>query len=330
MCRRCRTTESIVLYSWDGVSDLVQDLDYVTSGHQHQHSRRQDRPHGRRLDLPARHCGRFADRGGAAGPTFGHAFRRTAPTRAPRCPPAATDLTGHDETSENLNVTWVDVIGLTPPPAPSSPFRRRPCSRPPRMRRLFLGRAGRPLSVRVVSNSPLTEVVFHYSVDGGAYADSTGVSLGNGIYETVVPGQAGNAVVSWYCTATNSAGRSVSTPVAAPRYTKGWTVATAPPVAALRKTPYLIWPGDPTTMQVLWQTLSTWPCTFEWGLDTNYTLGSVPTAEYGTDHQHTYVMTGLTPGEKYYFRVILTRPCIPARSARRRRRNHEAEVHRLW
>jgi hypothetical protein len=298
-------TESIVLYSWDGVSDLVQDLDYVTWGTST--SIRVDktgRTVGASTYLPdTAVASQIAV--AAAGPTFGHAFRRTGADEGAEVPTGGNGLTGHDETSENLNVTWVDVIGSTPPPAPSSPFPSAPvftsASHAPAVP--WVGLAV-PLSVRVVSNSPLTEVVFHYSVDGGAYADSTGVSLGNGIYETVVPGQAGNAVVSWYCTATNSAGRSVSTPVAAPRYTKGWTVATAPPVAALRKTPYLIWPGDPTTMQVLWQTLSTWPCTFEWGLDTNYTLGSVPTAEYGTDHQHTYVMTGLTPGEKYYFRVI--------------------------
>ena len=74
--------------------------------------------------------------------------------------------------------------------------------------------------------------------------------------------------------------------------------------AAIRKGPYLVYPGDPTTMQVLWQTGATEPCTIEWGTDTACTLGSVATAEFGTDHQHGFTLTDLVPDGQYFYRVV--------------------------
>ncbi len=72
-----------------------------------------------------------------------------------------------------------------------------------------------------------------------------------------------------------------------------------------RKAPYLIYNGDNTHMQVLWQLNSTENCTIEWGTDTLYSLGSAQTHEYGSDYQHTYTIENLTPATKYYYRVSL-------------------------
>jgi len=69
------------------------------------------------------------------------------------------------------------------------------------------------------------------------------------------------------------------------------------------KAPYLMFTGDNAEMKVLWQLTSTATCTIEWGLDTLYSLGNVQTSEYGSDHQHTYTITNLTPATKYYYRV---------------------------
>jgi hypothetical protein len=84
-------TESIVLYSWDGVSDLVQDLDYVTWGTST--SIRVDktgRTVGASTYLPdTAVASQIAV--AAAGPTFGHAFRRTGTDEGPR-PPRRPDL----------------------------------------------------------------------------------------------------------------------------------------------------------------------------------------------------------------------------------------------
>jgi hypothetical protein len=299
-------SESLVLYSWDGHSDLVQDLDYVMWGSST--TVRVDKS-GRTVgastylnDTPVA----LQTPAAAAGPTFGHALRRLAGfDEGTETATGGNGIGGHDETSENLSANWADVVGSTPPPAPAVRFPAAPiftaASHAPETP--WVGLAV-PLTAKVFSNSALTAVTFHYNVDGGAYADSVGVYMGNNTWTAIVPPQAGNAVVTWYCSATNAAGRTETVPVAAPRYTKGWTVATAPPVNVLRKPPYLVWLGDPTTMQVLWQTATSWPCSIQWGTDTNYTLGTEPTSEFGSDHQHQYTLTGLVPGQKYYYRVI--------------------------
>lgn len=76
--------------------------------------------------------------------------------------------------------------------------------------------------------------------------------------------------------------------------------------ATIEKGPYLIFPGDNTQMTVIWQVSSTETGTIEWGTDTSYSIGSVQTAEYGSDHQHKYTITGLTPGTKYFYRAYIS------------------------
>jgi UDP-2,3-diacylglucosamine pyrophosphatase LpxH len=72
---------------------------------------------------------------------------------------------------------------------------------------------------------------------------------------------------------------------------------------SFKKGPYLIYPGNNAQMTVLWQMSNTIGCTLAWGLDPNCTTGSTATTEYGTDHQHKYTITGLTPGTKYYYKI---------------------------
>jgi phosphodiesterase/alkaline phosphatase D-like protein len=85
-----------------------------------------------------------------------------------------------------------------------------------------------------------------------------------------------------------------------------WSFTTAGAAQAnLRKGPYLIYPGVNTQMTVLWQIDAAAGCTIAWGVDTNYSSGSANTSEYGSDHQHKYNITGLTPGTKYFYRVTV-------------------------
>jgi hypothetical protein len=72
-----------------------------------------------------------------------------------------------------------------------------------------------------------------------------------------------------------------------------------------RKTPYLIYNGNNTEMQVLWQLTSSNTCIIEWGTSTQYSLGIVQTYEYGDDHQHSHTISNLNPGTKYYYRVTV-------------------------
>ncbi len=70
-----------------------------------------------------------------------------------------------------------------------------------------------------------------------------------------------------------------------------------------RKAPHLIYNGTTNQMEVHWQLTSTQTCTIEWGTDTNYSDGSANTSEYGSSHQHKYVIGSLNPGVKYYYKV---------------------------
>jgi hypothetical protein len=76
------------------------------------------------------------------------------------------------------------------------------------------------------------------------------------------------------------------------------------PLVAFRKGPYVLFSGINTQMKVIWQLNSSITSTIRWGLDTRYLQGSATVAEYGTDHQYAYTITGLTPGTKYFYYVV--------------------------
>jgi hypothetical protein len=75
----------------------------------------------------------------------------------------------------------------------------------------------------------------------------------------------------------------------------------------IRKRPYLIYDGKPTTMTVLWQTYQT-PAnaTIEWGTTTSYGEGSFTVQENGGSsdkHQFSHTISNLHPATRYYYRV---------------------------
>ncbi|MFC2173590.1 metallophosphoesterase [Acidobacteriota bacterium] len=69
------------------------------------------------------------------------------------------------------------------------------------------------------------------------------------------------------------------------------------------KRPYLLYGGNNQEMMIRWQVDAEESCTIEWGTDGTYASGSAETIELGPDHQHEYVIRGLTPGKKYFYRV---------------------------
>ena len=78
------------------------------------------------------------------------------------------------------------------------------------------------------------------------------------------------------------------------------------------KQPYLIFEGINTQMRVIWQLEETTGCEIFWGNDNTYNLGNATTEEYGDDHQHGYIITGLTPNTKYYYKVVYDDAVIEA------------------
>jgi hypothetical protein len=73
----------------------------------------------------------------------------------------------------------------------------------------------------------------------------------------------------------------------------------------LRKGPYLLYDNNNTQMEVLWQTDATSTDLIQWGTDQTYGGGNANSVEYGSDHQHKYIITSLAPGTKYYYLVTI-------------------------
>ena len=72
---------------------------------------------------------------------------------------------------------------------------------------------------------------------------------------------------------------------------------------SFRKAPYIIFSGDRTQMDILWQLDTTAASTISWGVDTTYGWGSTQTSEYDNDHQHKFALSELIPGMRYCYRV---------------------------
>jgi Calcineurin-like phosphoesterase len=79
--------------------------------------------------------------------------------------------------------------------------------------------------------------------------------------------------------------------------------------APLRQGPQVIFSGDNTAMQVVWQLEAGLPAVLQWGPDLQYSLGVTETAETGPDHRYSYTIQHLTPGARYDYRVIAGPAC---------------------
>ena len=76
--------------------------------------------------------------------------------------------------------------------------------------------------------------------------------------------------------------------------------------AQLRKGPYLIYPNKINQMHVLYQTHNTQQCTIYYGTNPNNLNKSVITEENSSlenEHMHSYILKGLLPGTKYYYKI---------------------------
>lgn len=69
-----------------------------------------------------------------------------------------------------------------------------------------------------------------------------------------------------------------------------------------RKGPYLLYSGNNTEMTVLWQSDVSTSSQISWGTTQSYGNSQTVT-EYGTDHQFKIILSGLSPGTKYYYKV---------------------------
>jgi hypothetical protein len=74
----------------------------------------------------------------------------------------------------------------------------------------------------------------------------------------------------------------------------------------LTKGPTLILTGDNTKMRIFWQWSSNATFQMQWGTTSSYELGNIAVNPTNTTtHLYTYDISGLTPGAKYYYRVVV-------------------------
>lgn len=245
--------ESLVLYRWDGASDLVQDVDFVRWGALTTTNILFDK-----TGVTVGGSTYLADTPPASQQTistttlaFGNAYTRLSADEGTEATSGGNGLTGHNETSENFPATW-QTVAQNPPLAPATFFAAAP---------IISAHAQSPatpvigepvtVSVTVLSPTAVTGVVFRYTVDGGLQNELTGTAAGD-IWSAVIPAQGQGAVVRWHAVATNAAGGSGTYPDAAPRFTSSWTVIAPPPptITAFSVNPVAPYADLPATLSV--------------------------------------------------------------------------------
>ena len=228
--------ESLVLYRWDGSSDLVQDVDFARWGATSTTNILFDK-----TGVTVGASTYLADTAVASQQTisattlaFGNAYVRLSADEGTETVAGGNGLTGHNETSENFPGTWRTTT-QDPPLAPVAAFAAAP---------IISAHAQSPatpvtgeavtVSVTALSATSVTGVAFHYTVDGGLDTVVAGTAAGD-TWSAVIPAQAQGAVVRWHAVATNAAGGTGTYPDAAPRFTATWTVIAPPPPTSTRR-----------------------------------------------------------------------------------------------
>lgn len=77
------------------------------------------------------------------------------------------------------------------------------------------------------------------------------------------------------------------------------------PTVDVDKGPYLLYNGDNTQMQVLWQARGLDGDTVMWGTDPACSLGKMLCPRCDSSHLHKFTIKDLVPGTKYYYQVII-------------------------
>jgi predicted extracellular nuclease len=121
--------EVVILYEWDGESDLVQDIDYVVWGDKAEAVDKNgvgiDGPDadGDLSFYPPETPLALQDVVAPGGHAFGQSFQRIDFTEGAEAQSGGSGVAGDDETSEDLSVTWTQAVptpGAEPPPPPPS------------------------------------------------------------------------------------------------------------------------------------------------------------------------------------------------------------------
>ncbi|MEZ4387435.1 MAG: hypothetical protein R3D98_07605 [Candidatus Krumholzibacteriia bacterium] len=204
-------SDSIVLYRWDGASDLVQDLDYLIYGTST--NVRVDKtdvsvdgpdagatPSTYLADTPA-----ASQISAGTVPTFGQALVRTGAVETSEDASGGNGATGHDETSEDLAGSWDVVSDQTPAGPAATPLAPAPIVTAGSVGDAYAGLAT-DVTLTALSYDPLAAMAVHFRIDGGSWQQAAGSQVTAGMWSAAIPGQSGGVEIAWYATITGTGG----------------------------------------------------------------------------------------------------------------------------
>ena len=201
------TGESVVLFRWDGQSDLVQDLDYALWGSSSLVAVRVNKA-GVRIDGPdagADSSGYLADTDIVAQRTvsstahaFGNSFQRLSADEGTEVAIGGNGQTGHNETSEQLNATWRATAVDSPPLAPvavtpPAPIITIAAAQP------VTPQAGQAVTVAatVLAVDAVSAVTVVWSDDGATWTETPCTGTGVNSWAGQIPARPLDTVVRW-------------------------------------------------------------------------------------------------------------------------------------
>jgi len=225
------TADSVILYRWDGTSDLVQDLDYMAFGAStgvrvDKTGVTVDGPDGDGTASAYLADTAVASQSPVVGGSLqlGRALYRTGPDEIGETQTGGNGVTGHDETSETLASSWTTSTDATAPAAPADWYVTAPIVLAATSGSAV---AGSPVSVQaeVVASDGVQGVTFHHRIEpDGVWNDVAGTASGD-VWSAQLPAQAEGVTVSWYLTATGTGGGQADWPAGGAMYARSVTFA---------------------------------------------------------------------------------------------------------
>lgn len=224
--------EAIIFYTWDGQSDLVQDGDYAVWGDKREAVDKT----GVSIDGPDP---------GSTPSTYlndtpiplqisispglphgnGESVQRFSPEEYEEIQSGGNGITGDDETSENLALSFKA--------GPATPNEGAPASNPPVIANITLSPANPTpadtvtVSAEVTDDGTVVSVFLHYSINGAAF-DSSAMNLAGGdTYQGTIDPQPENTMVNYFVIATDNDTLTTSSP------TSSYTVIPPPQVVPI-------------------------------------------------------------------------------------------------
>lgn len=237
------SAEIVVLFHWDGISDLVQDVDYLAWGSASDRFVDKtniaidgpdagadstfylpDTPQASQLTVTLAH-------------DVGESFQRISATETDEANSGGNGLTGHNETSENMGASFI-IAGSNAGQGFGTPLFGVITQTPENPSEADAV----TITATVTDDGSLTAVRLIYSVDG--VSDSTDMSLlGGSQYGAVIPPQSGGSVVSYFVRATDDQANTATS--ASFGYT---TTVSAPVISNIGISPTSPSPADDVTV----------------------------------------------------------------------------------